>query len=85
MLSLAVGTVVGLGLITSADPYLAHAVGFLLTDGAARGTPGAMNLGVVVALPVAGLLYALTARSAGRSAPSGHPATDRPATPEGAR
>ncbi|MFJ9407619.1 purine-cytosine permease family protein [Streptomyces sp. NPDC101393] len=85
VLALAVGTVVGLGLITSADPYLAHAVGFLLTDGAARGTPGAMNLGVVVALPVAGLLYALTARSAGRSAPSGHPATDRPATPEGAR
>ncbi|MFI0710283.1 purine-cytosine permease family protein [Streptomyces inhibens] len=73
VLSLAVATVVGLGLITSADPHIAKAVGFLLTDSAARGTLGAMNLGVVVALAVAGALYACTAALA-----------DRPAT-EGAR
>ncbi|MGP8297405.1 purine-cytosine permease family protein [Streptomyces inhibens] len=73
VLSLAVATVVGLGLITSADPHIAKVVGFLLTDSAARGTLGAMNLGVVVALAVAGALYACTAALA-----------DRPTT-EGAR
>lgn len=66
VLSLAVATVVGLGLITSADPHIAKAVGFLLTDSAARGTLGAMNLGVVVALAVAGALYACTAALADR-------------------
>ncbi|MFE7318376.1 purine-cytosine permease family protein [Streptomyces sp. NPDC057555] len=61
VLSLTVATGVGLGLITSADPNIARVVGFLLTDGAAHGTLGAMNLGVVAALLVAGVLYALTA------------------------
>ncbi|MEW1654812.1 MULTISPECIES: hypothetical protein [unclassified Streptomyces] len=61
VLSLTVTTGVGLGLITSADPNIARVVGFLLTDGAAHGTLGAMNLGVVAALLVAGVLYALTA------------------------
>ncbi|MET9293966.1 cytosine permease [Streptomyces sp. NPDC003077] len=71
VLSLAVGTAVGLGLITSADPNIATAVGFLLTDGARHGTLGAMNLGVVVALVLAGALYALTAPLARR--PNGPP------------
>ncbi|REK87968.1 thiamine permease [Streptomyces inhibens] len=71
VLSLAVATVVGLGLITSADPHIAKAVGFLLTDSAARGTLGAMNLGVVVALAVAGALYACTAALADRSTTEG--------------
>ncbi|WP_052230318.1 cytosine permease [Streptomyces sp. CT34] len=75
VLSLAVATAVGLGLITSADPHIARVVGYLLTDGAAHGTLGAMNLGVVVALLVAGVLYAATAPLANR----------RPAAPEGAR
>ncbi|GAB7029732.1 cytosine permease [Streptomyces sp. NPDC021749] len=69
--SLVVGTVVGLGLITSADPHLAGLVGFLLTDDAARGPLGAMNLGVVVALPVAGALYACTASLGTRRHTSG--------------
>ncbi|MEW1747652.1 purine-cytosine permease family protein [Streptomyces angustmyceticus] len=69
--SLTVATVVGLGLITSGDPHIARVVGFLLTDGAARGTLGTMNLGVVVALAVAGVLYACTAPLADRFAPGG--------------
>ncbi|MEW2436065.1 cytosine permease [Streptomyces caniferus] len=69
--SLTVATVVGLGLITSGDPHIAKAVGFLLTDSAARGTLGAMNPGVVVALAVAGALYACTAPLADRFAPGG--------------
>ncbi|KPC59749.1 purine-cytosine permease family protein [Streptomyces chattanoogensis] len=68
VLSLALATAVGLGLITSADPHIAKAVGFLLSDRAAHGTLGAMNLGVVVALIVAGVLYAVTAPLAGRAA-----------------
>ncbi|MFD3418954.1 purine-cytosine permease family protein [Streptomyces decoyicus] len=71
VLSLAVATAVGLGLITSGDPHIARAVGFLLTDGAARGTLGAMNLGVVVALAVAAALYACTASLADRPASGG--------------
>ncbi|MGG2460234.1 purine-cytosine permease family protein [Streptomyces sp. RGM 3693] len=74
VLSLTVATAVGLGLITSADPNLARVVGFLLTDAAAHGTLGTMNLGVVAALLVAGVLYAVTA-SLDR----------RPTTPEGDR
>ncbi|MFI6765154.1 purine-cytosine permease family protein [Streptomyces sp. NPDC050355] len=69
VLSLVVATVVGLGLITSADPHIARAVGFLLTDSAAKGTLGAMNLGVVVALAIAGVLYAVTAPLAARRTP----------------
>ncbi|MGW1375123.1 purine-cytosine permease family protein [Streptomyces sp. NPDC002446] len=71
VLSLAAATVVGLGLVTSADPHIAPLVGFLLTDSAARGTLGAMNLGVVVALVVAGVLYAITAALAARRTATG--------------
>ncbi|MFI7099107.1 purine-cytosine permease family protein [Streptomyces sp. NPDC050161] len=71
VLSLAAATAVGLGLITSADPNIAPAVGFLLTASAAHGTLGAMNLGVVVALAVAAVLYAATAPLAGRAATEG--------------
>ncbi|MFI0221592.1 purine-cytosine permease family protein [Streptomyces lydicus] len=71
VLSLVAGTAVGLGLITSADPNIAKAVGFLLTGSAARGTLGAMNLGVVVALAIAGALYACTAALADRATPGG--------------
>ncbi|MFG2137954.1 purine-cytosine permease family protein [Streptomyces sp. NPDC048650] len=71
VVSLALATVVGLGLVTSADPHIARVVGFLLSDAAAHGTLGAMNLGVVVALAVAAVLYAVTAPLADRSAPEG--------------
>ncbi|TVL89589.1 cytosine permease [Streptomyces sp. SAJ15] len=66
VVSLAVATALGLGLITSADPHLARGVGFLLTESAARGTLGAMNIGVVVALLVAGALYTALSTLDGR-------------------
>ncbi|ARF58726.1 purine-cytosine permease family protein [Streptomyces gilvosporeus] len=78
VLSLAVATAVGLGLITSADPNIARAVGFLLTERAAHGTLGAMNLGVVVALVLAGILYAATAALADRGASVPDPARAAP-------
>ncbi|MCB5906370.1 cytosine permease [Streptomyces pinistramenti] len=71
VLSLAAATAVGLGLITSADPNIARAVGFLLTESAAHGRLGAMNLGVVVALVAAAVLYAATAPLADRAATEG--------------
>ncbi|MGN8048089.1 purine-cytosine permease family protein [Curtobacterium sp. 22159] len=58
LLSLAIGTVVGLGLVTSADPNFAHVTGFLLTEGARTGVIGASNIGVVVALLLGGGSYA---------------------------
>ncbi len=58
VVSLVVGTVVGLGLIISYDEKIAKVVGFLLTDSAKKGTVGAANIGVLVALVLAGALYA---------------------------
>lgn len=49
----------GLGLITSYDENIAKAVGFLMTDAMKAGTFGTANIGVVVALGLAGLLYFL--------------------------
>jgi hypothetical protein len=57
--SLVVATVLGLGLITSTDPNIARVVGFLLTDAARKSWLGSAGIGVVVALLVAGALYAL--------------------------
>ncbi|MGP3934545.1 purine-cytosine permease family protein [Nonomuraea sp. KM88] len=57
--SLVVASIVGLGLITSADENIAALVGFLMSDALRTGTFGAANIGVVVALVVAGALYYL--------------------------
>ncbi|SDI56707.1 purine-cytosine permease family protein [Nonomuraea jiangxiensis] len=57
LVSLVVASVVGLGLITSADPNIAKVLGFLMSDELAAGTFGAANIGVVVALVLAGALY----------------------------
>lgn len=65
VLSLAVATFVGLGLITSSDPYIAKGVGFLLGERAKQGTMGAANVGVIAALVVAGVLYAATSALVG--------------------
>ncbi|MGA8116321.1 MAG: cytosine permease [Actinocatenispora sp.] len=59
VVALVVATVVGLGLITSTDPNIAHVVGFLLTDTAQKSWIGQATLGVVVALLVAGPVYLL--------------------------
>ncbi|MEV0349508.1 cytosine permease [Nonomuraea sp. NPDC050680] len=67
--SLVVASVVGIGLITSSDPNIARVVGFLMSDQMRAGTFGAANIGVVVALVLAGVLYfaisSLTPRRSG--------------------
>ncbi|WP_078862228.1 purine-cytosine permease family protein [Streptomyces sp. NRRL F-5123] len=57
--SLVVATVLGLGLVTSSDPNFAKITGFLLTSGAQDGVFGASGLGIVIAMAIAGALYAL--------------------------
>jgi purine-cytosine permease-like protein len=68
MVSLVVASVVGVGLITSLDPNIAKVTGFLMSDDMKAGTFGAANIGVVVALVLAGLLYlAISALTPSRS------------------
>jgi purine-cytosine permease-like protein len=57
VISLVVASIVGIGLITSLDPNIARVVGFLMSDQLKAGTFGAANIGVVVALVLAGILY----------------------------
>ncbi|MEV6158349.1 cytosine permease [Nonomuraea sp. NPDC052129] len=57
VISLVAASVVGVGLITSTDPNIARVVGFLMSDQMRAGTFGAANIGVVVALVLAGVLY----------------------------
>lgn len=59
VVSLAVASVAGLGLITSADQNIATVVGFLMSEELKGSTFGAANIGVVIALVLAGLLYYL--------------------------
>jgi hypothetical protein len=54
-----VGTVVGLGLVTSADPNLAVITGFLMPPAIATSTLAMTNLGVVLGFLLSGILYAL--------------------------
>jgi NCS1 family nucleobase:cation symporter-1 len=62
--SMVIGTVVGLGLVTSADPQLAVITGFLLPDSIAHSPLAITNLGIVLGFLLSGLLYAaLTART----------------------
>lgn len=57
LLSLVIASFTGIGLITSADPYIANVVGFLMSDELEGGTFGSANIGVVIALVLAGILY----------------------------
>ncbi|MEU6788643.1 cytosine permease [Nonomuraea angiospora] len=66
LVSLVVASAVGLGLITSTDPNIARIVGFLMSDEMKSGTFGGANIGVVIALALAGLLYFLITSFAGR-------------------
>ncbi|WP_043625380.1 purine-cytosine permease family protein [Nonomuraea candida] len=59
LVSLVVASAVGLGLITSADENIARVVGFLMSEELRGGTFGSANIGVVIALVLAGLLYFL--------------------------
>lgn len=81
VVALVVATVVGLGTVTSGDPHIQKALGFLLTDAAKNGGVGASSVGVLLALLVAGVLYAGLAttvwdparRSLRRPAPAADP------------
>ncbi|WP_220700532.1 purine-cytosine permease family protein [Mycetocola lacteus] len=57
--SLIIGTIVGLGTVTSADPNFAHITGFFLTQEAREGVIGASNIGVIGAMVLGAALYAL--------------------------
>jgi len=57
--SMVVGTVVGLGLVTSADPHLAVITGFLMPPAIANSTLAITNLGVVLGFLLSGILYGL--------------------------
>jgi purine-cytosine permease-like protein len=59
LVSLAVATVVGLGLVTSSDPNIGKVVGFLLSESAKKGVIGSTNVGVVIAMAIGAALYAL--------------------------
>jgi nucleobase:cation symporter-1, NCS1 family len=59
ILSLIVGTVLGLGLVTSSDPNFAKITGFLLTASARAGVFGSSDLGVVIAMAIGSALYAI--------------------------
>ncbi|WP_049567548.1 purine-cytosine permease family protein [Nonomuraea sp. SBT364] len=57
LISLVAASVVGIGLISSADPNLTGVVGFLMSEDLKAGTFASANIGVVVALVLAGVLY----------------------------
>lgn len=57
-LSLLVASIVGLGTITSSDPYIGYVTSFLLSDEAKTSVFATANIGVVVAMLTGGLLYA---------------------------
>ncbi|WP_232667312.1 purine-cytosine permease family protein [Pseudonocardia sp. TRM90224] len=59
LVSLALGTIVGLGTVTSADPNFAHLTSFLLSAEAADGVLGKSNIGVVIATLLGASCYAL--------------------------
>ena len=47
------------GMVTSSDPNIGKAVGFLLSDDQKKGVIGTTNIGVLVAMGVGAALYAL--------------------------
>lgn len=57
VLSLLVATIIGLGTITSSDPYIAHVVSFLLSDEMKKSVFATANIGLVVAMFVGAILY----------------------------
>lgn len=57
--SLLVATIVGLGTITSSDPYIQYVTGFLLTESLRNSVFVAGSMGLVLAMVVGSVLYAL--------------------------
>ena len=59
LLSLAVSSFIGLGTVTSSDPYIGMAVSFLLPEGSESSMFVTANMGLALAMTVAAALYAL--------------------------
>ncbi|WP_189819204.1 purine-cytosine permease family protein [Streptomyces olivaceoviridis] len=59
IVSLITGTVVGLGLVTSADPNLGEITGFLLTESGRTGVFASSGLGIVIAMVLGAALYGI--------------------------
>ncbi|CAM5344265.1 hypothetical protein SCANM63S_05018 [Streptomyces canarius] len=59
IVSLIIGTVVGLGLVTSADPNLGEITGFLLTKSGRTGVFASSGLGIVIAMVLGAALYGI--------------------------
>ncbi len=57
--SLIIGSIIGLGTITSSDPYIAHAVSFLLPAGTESSVFARANIGLVAAMIIGSVLYAI--------------------------
>ena len=57
--SLLVATVIGLGTITSSDPWIGHAVSFLLPEGTEGSVFARANIGLVAAMIIGSVLYAI--------------------------
>ena len=57
MASLIIATIIGLGTITSSDPYIAKITSFLLSDEAASGTFAKANIGLLAAMISAAIIY----------------------------
>lgn len=58
LLSLGIATFIGLGTVTSSDPYIAYVVSYLLPEGAEKSMFVTANMGLGLAMIVAGALYA---------------------------
>ena len=58
-LSLLVATLVGLGTITSSDPYIGKITSFLLSEEAKASVFAQANIGVVAAMIIGAVLYAI--------------------------
>lgn len=59
VISLFIASFIGLGTITSADPYIAYVVGFLLSEEAKQSVLASANIGVIISMVVGAVLYSV--------------------------
>ena len=59
LLSLGIATFIGLGTITSSDPYIAYITSFLLSDDLKNSVFATANIGLIVAMISGAIIYAL--------------------------
>lgn len=59
LITLLLASFIGMGLITSADPYIDNVVGFLLTEEGKKSVFASSNVGVIIAMIVGAFIYSL--------------------------